>query len=212
MYIQPYDQVDLTCKLPLNQSVIYDKYTFVEYLRILIEDIEKSRDDWKTFTKEQLDWYYETSYNKVKFNDYCTIVRKKAARLIWIENYVNNDLWKKMFNSDFNIEKCTDAQIIAYIRPSKSNILGIYIGTFDHDYSEDFEKFYQNNAVKYSGYIKNEDAMKEFISLHQITYDQYDRDADGYIYIPRKETEGHIGIKYDASKSCHSLGPFREGG
>jgi hypothetical protein len=27
MYIQPWDDVDLTCDLPLNQSVIYDKYT-----------------------------------------------------------------------------------------------------------------------------------------------------------------------------------------
>ena len=37
MYIQPWDKVDRTCNLPLNQSVVYDKYTIVDYMNKLIE-------------------------------------------------------------------------------------------------------------------------------------------------------------------------------
>ena len=32
MYIQPWDRVDKTCKLPCNQAVIYDKMTMTEFL------------------------------------------------------------------------------------------------------------------------------------------------------------------------------------
>lgn len=28
MYIQPWDKIDETCKLPLNQSITYDKYSY----------------------------------------------------------------------------------------------------------------------------------------------------------------------------------------
>ena len=54
--------------------------------------------------------------------------------------------------------------------------------------------------------------MKQFLAYNGIVFDQYKQDIEGNIYIPQPETVGHVGVKYDASKACHSLGPFREGG
>ena len=38
MYIQPWDQVDISCKLPFNQEKIYDKYLEANYYQELIDD------------------------------------------------------------------------------------------------------------------------------------------------------------------------------
>lgn len=204
MYIQPYDQIDRTCKLPLNQTVIYDKYTLVEYMDKLIEE-----NDLYVGRVVDTDWYSDNYYNNIGFNDYCTIIRRQAARVIWAELNIKN----------FDKDTWNDYQIVDYITSKHTitetqydeNSQPIQVTT-EYDYIKNFEDFYNYQAAYYQGFVKREDAMKQFLSYHGITYEQYKQDNMGNIYIPQEETVGHIGIKHDASLACHSLGPFREGG
>ena len=59
--------------------------------------------------------------------------------------------------------------------------------------------------------------MRDFVSVwnnqlygnkKKINIKDFKYGENGFIYVPRDQTEGHIGIKYDASLPCHSLGPF----
>lgn len=205
MYIQPYSQIDRTCKLPHNQSVVYDKYTLVEYMNNLIEDnklLESTR-------VVDVDWYTDNDYYGIGFNDYCTIIRRKAARIIWGELNIKG----------FKKEEWSDYEIVDYITTTRTTTEKQYddygneiVVTTTSNYIKDFNDFYHYRAAEFQGFVKRQEALKQFLTYHGIVFDQYKQDVEGNIYIPQKETVGHIGIKYDASKACHSLGPFREGG
>jgi hypothetical protein len=126
------------------------------------------------------------------YNYYGNLIYSVADREVTIIGY------------DFDINKCADDNIVRYIKTVIENQ--------KTDDSEKFEQFYHEQAVAYQGFVKREDAMRQFLSYHRITFDQYKQDNEGNIYIPQDKKVGHVCIKYDASKSCHSLGPFRVGG
>jgi len=126
MYIQPYDQIDRTCNLPLNQSIIYDKYTLSEYMNKLIEDNKLFESTYEVKT----DWYEDNYYEGIGFNDYCSIIRRKAARIIWSEKNIPN----------FDKNKWTDYDIIEYID--------------ENNLKDNFNEFYQYQASFYKGFVQ----------------------------------------------------------
>lgn len=307
MYIQPWDQQDNTCKLPHNQSYIYDKYTITEYLTNTCFEIDKTI-TYHEYTDDQIDDMQEQDLLNLKFEQYYKKRKREEARKIWASYYMaqkiqgyDNPYLTYYDNKGIKQEiepfssQTTDKQILEFIRVKRYGKSGNSFFTLQNNYKswlggitdtnekrrewasknmtakisktidgetvqidnewliyydsngdkhtfapytetttdyeinnfiyierynscetlkENFENFYKTNVSKYSGYVKEQKVRKEFINMHDISksIDQYKQDVNGFVYIPQKKTNGHIGIKWDASKPCHSLGPFRQGG
>lgn len=78
---------------------------------------------------------------------------------------------------------------------------------------DSFEEFYRLSASRYGGYADNTETLEEYLQLQRISKDpRCKQGPDNTINVPTGRTVGHVGIRFDASKPCHSLGPFVEGG
>ena len=207
MYVQAWDSVDNTCKLPCNQTVEYDKMSNDAYWTMLIREFEEENH----FDQSPDDYYLYQNYDEggLPFEYYFR--RRQYANAI--------DLYMALENvsSDYNawLESHPGNSPLGYLNEDVTVLDPI---TGEETVQERmrmgrFLKWYDENAVDNSGYADHSEALRDYIDLHGIRDKQGSKyGADGNVYVPREETVGHIGIKYDASKPCHSLGPFREGG
>ena len=120
MYIQPWSKVDNTCQLPLNQSIVYDKYTLSAYFdKVITENnwLNSSNNNYKDGNWGSYSESYVRSY--VGFTVYLTMKRRMKARKLWAEQYMTG----------YDEKNTTDQQIINYI-------------TQERDYSENPSNFY----------------------------------------------------------------------
>jgi hypothetical protein len=106
MYIHPWDKVDPNCKFPLNQSIVYDKYTILAYMDKLLTDNKwlDTPPNYNIDPNWAADEYYNLDINYIGFNDYFVIKRRAIARRLWARLYMNN----------YN-ENISDYEIINYI-------------------------------------------------------------------------------------------------
>lgn len=80
-------------------------------------------------------------------------------------------------------------------------------------YIDSFNEFFRYNAGRNQGYVEEGRALTAFMKMHSLKVKDGSKQSDAdHILVPDDRTIGHIGIKFDASKPCHSLGPFMEGG
>jgi hypothetical protein len=80
-------------------------------------------------------------------------------------------------------------------------------------YIRDFNEFYVNNMQAYDNYVDSQTMLDEYMSINNIQMkDGSKLSTDGTVLVPDDNTLGHVGIRFDASKPCHTLGPFMEGG
>ena len=80
-------------------------------------------------------------------------------------------------------------------------------------YIGDFNEFYINNMQGYNSYVDQQTMLDEYMSINNIPMkDGSKLSTDNTVLVPDDDTLGHVGIRFDASKPCHSLGPFMEGG
>lgn len=108
MYIHPWDKVDPNCKFPLNQTIVYDKYTLLAYMDKLLVDNKWLNSAQNIDPNWAVDSYYD--YNNIGFNDYLIIKRRAFAR----------KLWAAQFMPDYNEETTSDWEIVDYITQERS--------------------------------------------------------------------------------------------
>lgn len=77
-----------------------------------------------------------------------------------------------------------------------------------------FNEFFKHNVSRHAGYVETIPVLEAFMKMHGVTVPEKCKPLEGgaYILVPNEKTTGHVGIRFDASKPCHSLGPFMEGG
>lgn len=77
-----------------------------------------------------------------------------------------------------------------------------------------FNEFFKYKASRYAGYVESIPVLEAFMKMHGVAVPEKCKPLEGgaYILVPNEKTTGHVGIRFDASKPCHSLGPFMEGG
>ena len=181
----------------------------------------------------------QTHYNVQYFGELFTIYRRAEARAEWFkenkqrikpylladkewtwqenqENY--NDFYNNIYNRDEDL-----VNFIIKERGDQNN---------KWDYKNDFETFYINKSQSYKGWVIRKDVYMPYLeringalnfheefpneSLYKeisvFCSGNYKTDIYENIYIRSGKKTGHVGIKYDASKQEHSLGPFRQGG
>jgi hypothetical protein len=99
MYIQPWDQVDNSCNLPLNQSIEYEKYNYDQYLGMLIESIEKGLPEcsmkdanWCPLNQLNNSEYGTPISGVFYFKDYLTVLRREESRKKWLKENKENKL------------------------------------------------------------------------------------------------------------------------
>ena len=214
IFIQPWDAVDSANKLPHNQTLQYDKKNIEGYWSELIEEHESSGSNYYYDNPSDDKLYLNYSETGLKFPYYLESLRYKAAlRIYMLEDETSADFYA--WQHEQYSENTSYSRILSFLEsntilgpngePQEMGRPGIRM--------EWFRKWYLDNAVKYTGYVNKKDALQKYMSLHGISEKPgCKKDNDGNIFVPRDETIGHVGIKFDASKPCHSLGPFREGG
>ena len=80
-------------------------------------------------------------------------------------------------------------------------------------YIDEFNEFYKKNAPLYNGYVNQIELLETYLKAYNLKLkDGCKYGDDNTILVPENRTLGHVGIRFDASKPCHSLGPFMEGG
>lgn len=245
-YIQPWDIVDPTCNLPLNQAIEYDKRDLEDYCHSLIspaplpnnyyyeEDYEPPLVDRHysyngsgtriTFTDAELDErirYGGYGDDAIGYIDFLRIKRRAAARRLYIRQDKLKEPVEAWISTNFpihlgyTIDNLPDDVIVEYLSQNivvTETINGNPVATAIR-YMDDFEVFFARNAQFYDGYVDTLEVLQEFMRLNNITMKAGSKlGEDSTVFIPRDKTIGHVGIKFDASKPCHSLGPFREGG
>ena len=211
MYIQPWDAVDRTCELPCNQAIQYEKHSLESYWSMLIDEWTNEQEASSFDDTTPTDFAPAMA---LRFPRYFDKIRRKRARALFADSSEAFQEWLESSQDSIPIGGDLDSLILQYLTeeiPIYDDSTGEQIGTRTR--MDSFEQWYSVNAGKYEGYVSRKTAMEEFMAMHGITEKAgCKKDIDGYIHVPLDETIGHIGIKWDASKPCHSLGPFREGG
>ena len=170
-----------------------------------LQDIAYVNDNGEILTNNtdivnQLNSRYFTTRTTMRYNEDST----RLSALFDIEKITAQESTPKTMPLSPTLP---DSVIIEYIY-SDADDTEIKTKTIDS-----FDTFYRKNASRYSGYVDELPTLEEFMGLHRITIEPGCKSAtDETILVPDKKTVGHVGIKFDASKPCHSLGPFREGG
>lgn len=187
MYIQPWDKIDETCELPLNQSITYDKYSYNQFISNLITNIddyllkimqeEKTKEyyliqNYSGVTYDS-DWYsFGNSYDQKTvylFFEYLNVKRRSVARKQWLKiNKLNFKQQLREFywgdNKDYDkyfedIEnQISDYQIRDFILKKRIRQDNTY-----YDYKQMFEQFYKNKADEYNGWCNKIDIMNEHL-------------------------------------------------
>lgn len=239
-YTQPWDIVDEECDFPLNQAIEYDKKGLESYCHSLIANAplfignegeapivdrhysyssEGSRvelTDADLDTRSANGGYGEES---IGYNDFLRMKRRATARRLYIKQEHLNDPVEEWLASSHpecaSIDAMTDAMIVEYLSQT-TTVVEIVNGsqvTTIIDNMDDFETFFAKSAQLYDGYVDALETTREFMQVNAIRMKTGCKiGADNTVFVPKDKTIGHVGIKFDASKPCHSLGPFREGG
>lgn len=221
MYIQPWDAVDMTCELPLNQSVQYETKTWDDHLRSLLEsnDLVESKGQFDLDTVlSKTDSGVYVAPEGLGFTDYLQARRRIEARRLFVKaQWTDYAAWYKESKDETATDAPeNDSTYLEYIKAQKTTPDTDEDDSPETTYTREaaFEEFFNGNASRYEGYVDYRKTLEEFLAMRSIeTRPSGSKiDQDGNIRIPTGEKVGHVGIKYDASKPCHSLGPFREGG
>lgn len=209
MYVQPWDIVDMTCELPHNQEYTYERRAYDGYLQELIH--KNGLDETAEAPEDEIPG--EDGTMRLGFDDYLELVRRRTARRLYIAEkkltQYNEWYWEHYpYAPEPGEEEAEEHPTEAPM--DDDSILEEFI-TSDDTIAAEFEEFYR--LADKTILVDYVEAMEAFLSMHGVQYmpDHAKRDTEGYILIPVSKT-GHTGIKWDASKPCHSLGPFMEGG
>ena len=217
MYVQPWDSVDMTCTLPLNQEIVYDDYDEEAYRRGMIEKAGRM-DTGPDVPEVDLDSIASQVATIYGFTDYLECARRTAARRM----YVTLPSISEEYEEHRLVGVSEDASILHFMGLRINDLYPDHPVMSDDDtMMADFMDWYQRQYEANHGYVSVVAAMRDFMDANYS--DQIEAYAGwrldgckygegGRILVPRSQTIGHVGIRYDASLPCHSLGPFMEGG
>ena len=111
-------------------------------------------------------------------------------------------------------EKPDDSVIVEFLYMKTTTTDSVTGSTMTTSLIGAFNEFFRHNASRNAGYVEIIPVLEAFMKMHGVAVPEKCKPLEGgaYILVPSEKTTGHVGIRFDASKPCHSLGPFMEGG
>ena len=111
-------------------------------------------------------------------------------------------------------EKPDDSVIVEFLYRERTTTDSLTGTTTTTSLIGAFNEFFKYKASRHAGYVEAIPVLEAFMKMHGVAVPEKCKPLEGgaYILVPNEKTTGHVGIRFDASKPCHSLGPFMEGG
>ena len=176
MYVQPWDSVDSTCKLPWNQTLQYDKMAADAYWTLLINDFEDSHGDGLVPSPGDQYLYQDYDEGMLPFEYYFKRMQyANAVTLYMSQENVAADYGKWLEGHPGGTAVQYLCEDVSVLDPETGEWV-----VHERMRMEPFLKWYDENAEANSGYADYSGALRGYISLHGIPEKQGSKyGADG---------------------------------